>query len=339
MNKYLATIASLKPFYQKKIDVYLSPPIHYRMRCEFSYKNNSYVMFDKNNDYILMDKFNIASESIYNIQPKLLKLINENQIVSKNLFQVNFRSNNDGDILVTLIYRKPINDDLCKSIDKISKSLGIMINVRSKKKLYKTHAIDFYERFNSKSLNLKIFQSDKTFFQPNKYIYPKMYEFIENIIDSPRDLLELYCGVGSFSLPLSHKFKKVFASENNRESINMLNKSLVINNITNVCVARLNAEEVTEVFSGKKFNRMKDIKIDEYSFSHILVDPPRCGLDNNVIKLINNFENLIYISCNPDTYINDLKLLKNFKIKDIAIFDQFTNTDHLEIVSILKKVN
>ena len=339
MNKHLATIASLKPFYQKKIDVYLSPPIHYRMRCEFSYKNNSYVMFDKNNDYILMDKFNIASESIYNIQPKLLKLINENQIISKNLFQVNFRSNNDGDILVTLIYRKPINDDLCKSIDKISKSLGIMINVRSKKKLYKTHAIDFYERFNSKSLNLKIFQSDKTFFQPNKYIYPKMYEFIENIIDSPRDLLELYCGVGSFSLPLSHKFKKVFASENNRESINMLNKSLVINNITNVCVARLNAEEVTEVFSGKKFNRMKDIKIDEYSFSHILVDPPRCGLDINVIKLINNFENLIYISCNPDTYINDLKLLKNFKIKDIAIFDQFTNTDHLEIVSILKKVN
>lgn len=339
MNKYLATIASLKPFYQKKIDVYLSPPIHYRMRCEFSYKNNSYVMFDNNNDYILMDKFNIASESIYNIQPKLLKLINENQIISKNLFQVNFRSNNDGDILVTLIYRKPINDDLCKSIDKISKSLGIMINVRSKKKLYKTHAIDFYERFNSKSLNLKIFQSDKTFFQPNKYIYPKMYEFIENIIDSPRDLLELYCGVGSFSLPLSHKFKKVFASENNRESINMLKKSLVINNITNVCVARLNAEEVTEVFSGKKFNRMKDIKIDEYSFSHILVDPPRCGLDNNVIKLINNFENLIYISCNPDTYINDLKLLKNFKIKDIAIFDQFTNTDHLEIVSILKKVN
>ena len=339
MNKYLATIASLKPFYQKKIDVYLSPPIHYRMRCEFTYKNNSYVMFDKNNDYILMDKFNIASESIYNIQPKLLKLINENQIISKNLFQVNFRSNNDGDILVTLIYRKPINDDLCKSIDKISKSLGIMINVRSKKKLYKTHAIDFYERFNSKSLNLKIFQSDKTFFQPNKYIYPKMYEFIENIIDSPRDLLELYCGVGSFSLPLSHKFKKVFASENNRESINMLNKSLVINNITNVCVARLNAEEVTEVFSGKKFNRMKDIKIDEYSFSHILVDPPRCGLDNNVIKLINNFENLIYISCNPDTYINDLKLLKNFKIKDIAIFDQFTNTDHMEIVSILKKVN
>lgn len=339
MNKYLATIASIKPFYQKKIDVYLSPPIHYRMRCEFSYKNNSYVMFDKNNDYILMDKFNIASESIYNIQPKLLKLINENQIISKNLFQVNFRSNNDGDILVTLIYRKPINDDLCKSIDKISKSLGIMINVRSKKKLYKTHAIDFYERFNSKSLNLKIFQSDKTFFQPNKYIYPKMYEFIEDIIDSPRDLLELYCGVGSFSLPLSQKFKKVFASENNRESINMLKKSLVINNINSVCVARLNAEEVTEVFSGKKFNRMKDIKIDEYSFSHILVDPPRCGLDNNVIKLINNFENLIYISCNPDTYINDLKLLKNFKIKDIAIFDQFTNTDHLEIVSILKKVN
>ena len=55
--------------------------------------------------------------------------------------------------------------------------------------------------------------------------------------------------------------------------------------------------------------------------------------------LVNNFENLIYISCNPDTYIRDIKLLNNFKVEKLALFDQFANTEHLEIVSILKKIN
>ena len=49
MNKYQVTLDSIKPFYKKNIDIYLSPPIHYRMRCEFSYKKNKYVMYDKNN--------------------------------------------------------------------------------------------------------------------------------------------------------------------------------------------------------------------------------------------------------------------------------------------------
>ena len=187
--------------------------------------------------------------------------------------------------------------------------------------------------------NIKIYQSDKTFFQPNKHIYPNMYEFLIDNLSNVNDLLELYCGTGSFTLPLSNKFNKIFASENNRESIKMLTKSLLVNNISNIEIARLNAEEVIEIFSGRKFRRMNDIDINTYNFSHILVDPPRSGLDLNVINLVNNFENLIYISCNPDTYIRDIKQLNNFKVEKLALFDQFANTEHLEIVSILKKVN
>jgi len=87
------------------------------------------------------------------------------------------------------------------------------------------------------------------------------------------------------------------------------------------------------------FRRMNNININDYNFSHILVDPPRSGLDSKVISLINNFENLIYISCNLDTYLRDIKLLKNYKIDNIALFDQFANTNHIEIVSTLKKIN
>ena len=51
------------------------------------------------------------------------------------------------------------------------------------------------------------------------------------------------------------------------------------------------------------------------------------------------FENIIYISCNLDTYIRDIKKLTNYKIEKLSIFDQFVDTEHLEIVSILKKIN
>ena len=339
MNKYQVTLDSIKPFYKKNIDIYLSPPVHYRMRCEFSYKKKKYVMYDKNNKFILMDEFCLASKPIFKIQKKLLDIINTNEKLSKNLFQINFRSNNENKILVSLIYRKPLIDDLITHLDELSNKLNISVNARSKKILLKTEKEDFYEIINLNKKNIKIYQSDKTFFQPNKYIYPMMYEFLINNLFNVDDLLELYCGTGSFTLPLSNKFNKIFASENNRESIKMLNKSLLVNNISNIEIARLNAEEVIEIFSGRKFRRMNDIDINAYDFSHILVDPPRSGLDLNVINLVNNFENLIYISCNPDTYIRDIKLLNNFKVEKLALFDQFANTEHLEIVSILKKIN
>jgi len=82
---------------------------------------------------------------------------------------------------------------------------------------------------------------------------------------------------------------------------------------------------------------MKNNKISDYDFSHILVDPPRSGLTNEVIEIVKDFKNIIYISCNPDTYIRDINLLQNHNINKIELFDQFPNSEHLEIVSILSK--
>ena len=81
---------------------------------------------------------------------------------------------------------------------------------------------------------------------------------------------------------------------------------------------------------------MADINIRDYKFSHILVDPPRSGLGEDVIPLLKKFKNIIYISCNYETYIKDLKMLPDYKITNIEIFDQFPNTPHLEIVSVIK---
>ena len=166
---------------------------------------------------------------------------------------------------------------------------------------------------------------------------PKMIDKAISFVKDPIDLLELYCGSGTFSLPMRKHFNKILATENNRQSIRCIKKTIKEQNINNLFHARLSAEEVYELFEGRVFKRMKGIKISDFNFSHVLVDPPRAGLDLDVLKLINKFKNIIYISCNYETYIRDLKNLTAYEIKNIEIYDQFPNTEHLEIVSLLSK--
>jgi tRNA (uracil-5-)-methyltransferase len=137
---------------------------------------------------------------------------------------------------------------------------------------------------------------------------------------------------------MSRYFNKIFATENNRASIGYLNKSIDRNNIINISQSRLSDTELTEAFNGRIFRRMNDISLDDYDFSHVLVDPPRSGLNENVVNILNRFENIIYISCNPETFERDIINLKGYKIDKLEVFDQFSNTPHLELIALLTKI-
>ena len=70
----------------------------------------------------------------------------------------------------------------------------------------------------------------------------------------------------------------------------------------------------------------------------MLVDPPRAGLDMATINMINQYEYIIYISCNPDTLAHNLQeLTKTHTIERAALFDQFPFTHHIESGVILKR--
>ena len=90
---------------------------------------------------------------------------------------------------------------------------------------------------------------------------PRMIDKAIEYIKDPFDLLELYCGSGTFTLPLSSVFNNVFATESNRQSIKCITKSIDEQNIHNIKYARLSAEEISEAFDGRIFRRMADINI------------------------------------------------------------------------------
>ena len=238
--------------------------------------------------------------------------------------------------MVTMIYHKIIDKSLINIVNQISDDLKVNIIIRSKNYKYETRSLYLDDTLIYK--NLKIYQTDNTFTQSNKYLVDKMIFKVIDFIENPDDLLELYCGIGTFTIPLSFIFNKVLATENNRNSIKCLNKSLKENNISNIHNARLSSDEVSELFEGKIFNRMNSKSISDFNFSHILLDPPRSGLTEDVINLASNFKNIIYVSCSTETYIRDINLIRSHKITNIELFDQFPNKNHLEIVSVLKMI-
>jgi tRNA (uracil-5-)-methyltransferase len=94
--------------------------------------------------------------------------------------------------------------------------------------------------------------------------------------------------------------------------------------------------------SAADFARLKDENsplLAKYDLKNILIDPPRAGLDDKSRKFVDSFENIIYISCNPESLKRDLKTLSiNRKIKAFAFFDQFPWTNHMECGVILEKI-
>ena len=335
MNKLSQFCTDLSRHTDLKPLIHVSPASGYRARSEFGFSKDAYTMIEDAKK-VYMKTSNIPHSSIQKIMSELIALINSSEIVKKKLFQVNFRTSGSK-VLVSLIYHRPLDENWKAEALKIQNALGhVSIIGRSKKAkvLIGDEVLEITYEINGSSF--KILQNDLVFFQPNIYLYPLMMEFITGRLESPKDLLELYCGCGGFTLTLASRFNKIFATENNRHSIRLLKESIELNGISNIEIARLSDDETASALSKERpFRRLEHIDLDSYDFSHILVDPPRAGLSEETISISKGFKNMIYISCNPETFIRDLEKL-NREIKSIAMFDQFANTQHLEVIAFLE---
>ena len=139
-------------------------------------------------------------------------------------------------------------------------------------------------------------------------------------------MLDLYCGVGTITLLASQKAKKAIGIEIVKEAIIDAKENAKINDIENVEFIVGKAEE--------KVNQIKD-EIDV-----LIVDPPRKGLDKDLIETIKKFNinKMIYVSCDVATMARDVSLLtSDYKITDGFCVDLFPRTSNVETVICLEK--
>jgi len=300
----------------------------------------SYAMTSIDKTVLEINSCQIVSLDISNLMPKLLEEIQKNKTLSFKLFAIEFLNSTTGDMLVTLIYHRKLEEDWNTLALELSKKFNIKIIGRSRKQkvILKNDYID--EKLNINNTNYNFRYIEGGFTQPNTKVNIGMIEWVlNNIKDSSKDLCELYCGGGNFTIPLSSRFRKVLATEISKTSIKSAKTNCELNKNTKIEFIRMSAEEFVEALEEKRvFSRLKDIDLKAYDFDSIFVDPPRAGLDDTTRALVKNFEQIIYISCNPETLHRDLEeLTKTHAIQNFALFDQFSYTHHIESGLILKK--
>ncbi|WP_407304342.1 tRNA (uridine(54)-C5)-methyltransferase TrmA [Acinetobacter sp.] len=343
--------AQFAEFNPPSLDVFQSPEQNFRMRAEFRIWHTDddmfYAMFERSEDnqkqVIRIDEFPIADSSINQLMPVLLQELKSNTVLSKRLFEVHFLATLKGEMLVSMIYRCPLDEEWETLAKQLAEKLNIKLIGRSRGQKVVLSDEFVVEKLQVFDRTYQYKQIESSFTQPNAQVCQKMLEWACNAAEqSDKDLLELYCGNGNFTLPLSTKFNRVLATELAKSSVYAAQWNIEQNQIDNIQVARLSAEDFTQAYNGEReFRRLQEAEIDisSYDFDTVFVDPPRAGIDDETLKLIQRFERIIYISCNPDTLQDNLKTLSTtHKVTKFAMFDQFPYTHHVESGVLLEKI-
>jgi tRNA (uracil-5-)-methyltransferase len=326
--------------------LFRSAPLHYRLRAEFRIWHDGdridYVMFDpaEPEKPIPLSEFPIGAQRINELMPALLKQVQADQQLSRRLFQVEFLTTLSGDALITLIYHRKL-DELWQQAARVLQDklqVGVMGRSRGQKIILQRDFVT--ETLTVADRRLHYQQIEGSFTQPNGGINQQMLSWAcAQTQSTGGDLLELYCGNGNFTVALAPNFQRVLATEIAKSSVRAAQHNLAANAIDNVAIVRMSSAEISTALSGgREFRRLRDIPLDDYRFSTLLVDPPRSGLDEVTLELAKRFDNILYISCNPQTLRGNIAALQSSHgIAALALFDQFPYTHHLECGVLLTK--
>ncbi len=330
-------IKKFRELFGMEPDVFPSPQSRFRARAEFGIRTDGdalhYTMYATDGGRIAIDRCEIVVEPIYELMPRLKKVLAASEVLAHKLFRIDFLSGLSGEVLATLVYHKRLDSTWEEAAREMAKKLGIHIIGRSRgQKVVIGHEY-ITEELPIAGKTYRYRHYEGSFTQPNPFVNVKMIEWaLKQSRNFGGDLLELYCGAGNFTLPLAQNFGKVLATEVSKASIKAAKENRAMNGIQNVEFVRLSAEEVSQALRGERaFRRLTDIDLKSYDFRTVFVDPPRCGLDSATRRVVQDFENIIYISCNPETLKRDVdELAATHEIVAVAAFDQFPYTHHLE---------
>ncbi|NLM13953.1 MAG: 23S rRNA (uracil(1939)-C(5))-methyltransferase RlmD [Epulopiscium sp.] len=183
--------------------------------------------------------------------------------------------------------------------------------------------------------DIKFEISPLSFFQVNpmqtKVLYEKALEYAK--LSGDEVVWDAYCGIGTISLFLAQKAKKVYGVEIVEAAIEDARRNAKINNIENVEFFVGKAEEVIPALYEEK-----GIKADV-----IVVDPPRKGCDEALLETMAKMQpkRIVYVSCDPGTLARDLKILseKGYKVEEAQPVDMFAHSVHVECIAGIRRID
>jgi 23S rRNA (uracil1939-C5)-methyltransferase len=140
---------------------------------------------------------------------------------------------------------------------------------------------------------------------------------------------DIYAGFGAYSFAIQDLVKSISAFEGDEKMVNLISKNVAANNLGNKI-----KPETRDLF----LNPLTKKELNKFNLA--IINPPRNGAAPQVSEISKSaLKNLIYVSCNPESFARDATILINsgFKIVSLTALDQFHSTKHLEVVGVFQK--
>ena len=242
----------------------------------------------------------------------------------------------DNDFVLTVVVTDEKFNKFTPLIEKLKShfsSFGLFKNVNKlnnnvifggiDKKLYGIYELEKNE------FGVKYFVNNRSFLQVNDEVKNLIYKKIIDTLGSQKNVIDAYSGAGLLSSVIAKSGTNVYAVEIVKEATENANKLKFLNDLYNLTNKNGDCAKIIPDLA-------KELK---GNFS-VVVDPPRKGLDENVVDVFlkTNPKMIVYLSCNPATLARDLaKLLTEYKIEYIQPYDMFPQTANVETLVCLRR--
>lgn len=308
-NKVENIIRRYTPYKEFKISKTIGRnTLYYRNKVTLHLKNNKLGFYKKNsNELIAIDTCLLLDKKINAVIKKINTYLQKNTLDVKEII---IRSTLD-DVMIL------IDGNVSEDFIRFMGNVNIVVNGKT---------ILNHNYIEDHLLGNVFVIKEKAFYQVNKKQVEKLYGLVIDVIKEKKyqNALDLYCGTGTIGISISPFVEQVVGIELNHSSILSAEENKKRNHIKNITF-----------IEGKVEEKLEEVKA---KFDLVIVDPPRSGLDKHAISVIKqiNPKAIIYVSCDPMTLARDIALLNDqYDLKKIELVDMFSNTYHVESVSIL----
>jgi 23S rRNA (uracil1939-C5)-methyltransferase len=301
---------------------------HYRLRTQFNVRivdGKQRIGFFRQGSYSL-----IEVDDAFLIDPiinKTLKAVRANAEQLPQLSEIHINATPSGEVHLLLHSEQPTLPAMNTFFDQMRKAVPSIIGITGFAQKRKAFSLG-KNQLALELGGLKFLVTEGNFYQVN---WEQNANMVRTVLDfagltGQETVLDLYCGIGNFSLPLAGKAKKVIGIESGYGAIEDAKANAVLNKITN-----------TEFIADDLQKGLKTLMERKMRAEVVVLDPPRAGATLKTLERVLAFvpQKIVYVSCNPSTLARDLKFfhLFGFHLDRLQPVDMFPYTYHIECVA------
>ena len=301
---------------------------HYRLRAQFNVRmsnNQQRIGFFRQGSYDLVEV-----DNAFLIHPLINKTLRAIRVLSgqlPTLTEIHINASPAGEVHLLFFSEQESFPPLDSFFSGLTKAIPEVIGLTGFANRKKAFTLG-NNRLTLQANGLTLHATEGNFFQVN---WDQNKNMVRTVLDfaalnGDETVLDLYCGIGNFALPLARKAKNVIGIESGYSAIEDASANAELNNLSN-----------TEFIADDLQKGLKTLLERKMRADTIVLDPPRAGATLKTLERVLAFvpQKIIYVSCNPSTLARDLKYfhLFGFRLDRLQPIDMFPYTYHIECVA------